>query len=218
MEAGCMSQETTGLKAALSIPWMYEFIQRAVGAGKARQIIADDYLKVRAGDHVIDVGCGTGEMIKSLPVGVRYVGFDLSEPYIRSARSQFGAQGRFECADVAYSRNLNLPAADVAYAIGLLHHLDDDQVVDLLRSLAEIIKPGGRVITVDPTLFDGQNRVAAFVAKRDRGRNVRSPSEYAVLARSVFPYAKHEVRNDLLRIPYSHCIVEMIGAELSAPA
>jgi len=213
-----MSQETTGLKAALSIPWMYEFIQRAVGAGKARQIIADDYLKVRAGDHVIDVGCGTGEMIKSLPVGVRYVGFDLSEPYIRSARSQFGAQGRFECADVAYSRNLNLPAADVAYAIGLLHHLDDDQVVDLLRSLAEIIKPGGRVITVDPTLFDGQNRVAAFVAKRDRGRNVRSPSEYAVLARSVFPYAKHEVRNDLLRIPYSHCIVEMIGAELSAPA
>ena len=213
-----MSQETTGLKAALSIPWMYEFIQTAVGAGKARKIIAADYLKVRAGDHVIDVGCGTGEMIKSLPVGVRYVGFDLSEPYIRSARSQFGAQGRFECADVAYSRNLNLPAADVAYAIGLLHHLDDDQVVDLLRSLAEIIKPGGRVITVDPTLFDGQNRVAAFVAKRDRGRNVRSPSEYAVLARSVFPYAKHEVRNDLLRIPYSHCIVEMIGAELSAPA
>lgn len=143
-----MVQEVTGLKAILSVPWMYEFMQTAVGAGKARDIIANDYLKVRTGDYVVDAGCGTGEMIKSLPNGIHYTGFDLSESYIHSARSQFGTQARFECADVAQARSLNLQAADVAYAIGLLHHLDDDQVLDLLRALAEIVKPG----SVKPTV------------------------------------------------------------------
>lgn len=204
-----MTQETTGIKAALSHPAIYDFVQNTLGARKARSVVAGEYLRLKQGELLVDVGCGTGEMFEFIPGGVSYVGFDMSEPYIHSARRRFGGKARFECMEVGRAAELDVRSADVALAFGLLHHLDDPEVTGLLATLNDIIRPGGRVITVDPTLFEGQSRLAAFVARRDRGRNVRSPAEYAALAGSVFPNTRHYVRNDLLRIPYSHCVMEM---------
>lgn len=207
-----MSQITSGLRAALSLPSVYDFVQNLVGARRARIELVRDYLRPQPQQLVVDVGCGTGEMLDALPDDIRYIGFDLSQRYIDSARIRYGARARFECRDVAQAVSLNVGSADLALAFGLLHHLEDNEVRSLLSTLRGLLAPGGRVVTIDPTLTAGQHPVAAFVARRDRGRNVRAPEQYRALAADVFGEVEVEVRHDLLRIPYSHCILQMRSA------
>lgn len=207
-----MSQTTSGLRAALSLPSVYDFVQNLVGAARARRELSAHYLRAESGQLFVDVGCGTGEMLDFLPAGVRYVGFDLSQRYIDSARRRYGERARFECLDVAEAGRLDIHDVDIALAFGLLHHLDDDQVLGLLQTLARLLGPQGRILTIDPTLSPGQHPLAAFVARRDRGQNVRSPDAYRALAAQVFDQVECEVRHDLLRIPYSHCILQMRAA------
>ncbi len=207
-----MSQTTSGLRAALSLPSVYDFVQNLVGAARARRELSAHYLRAESGQLLVDVGCGTGEMLDFLPAGVRYVGFDLSQRYIDAARRRYGERARFECLDVAEAGRLDIHDVDIALAFGLLHHLDDHEVLGLLHALARLLGPNGRILTIDPTLSPGQHPVAAFVARRDRGQNVRSPEAYRALAALVFDRVDCEVRHDLLRIPYSHCILQMRAA------
>jgi SAM-dependent methyltransferase len=207
-----MSQITSGLRAALSLPTVYDFVQNLVGARRARLELSAHYLRPQPEDLMVDVGCGTGEMLEALPANIRYVGFDLSQRYIDSARARFGDRARFECLDVAQAGSLDIRGIDLALAFGLLHHLDDHEVRGLLCTLKGLLRPGGRVVTIDPTLTPGQHPIAAYVARRDRGRNVRAPEDYRALACSVFDDVESEVRHDLLRIPYSHCILQMRAA------
>lgn len=207
-----MSQTTSGLRAALSLPSVYDFVQNLVGAARARRELSAHYLRAESGQLFVDVGCGTGEMLDFLPAGVRYVGFDLSQRYIDSARRRYGERARFECLDVAEAGRLDIHDVDIALAFGLLHHLDDHEVLGLLQTLVRLLGPNGRILTIDPTLSPGQHPVAAFVARRDRGQNVRSPDAYRALAAQVFDRVECEVRHDLLRIPYSHCVLQMRAA------
>jgi len=52
---------------------------------------------------------------------------------------------------------------------------------------------------------------------RDRGQYVRESAEYAMLAAQVFPEVRSFVRHDLLRIPYTHVILQC-GNEGSLPS
>ena len=51
---------------------------------------------------------------------------------------------------------------------------------------------------------------ARFLVARDRGQNVRTVSEYLALAEPYFPNIQHEIRSNLLRIPYTHIIAECV--------
>jgi hypothetical protein len=46
-----------------------------------------------------------------------------------------------------------------------------------------------------------------WLLSRDRGRYVRSPESYQRLAAAVFPHVQTTIREDLLRIPYTHFIM-----------
>lgn len=98
--------------------------------------------------------------------------------------------------------------ADIALAIGILHHLDDAEARALIQTAWNKLKPGGRFITLDGALVPDQSKVARGLILRDRGQNVRSPEEYARLATGIFSTVHATVRNDLLLVPYTHCILE----------
>lgn len=204
-----MAQITSGLRGILSSPMVYDFVQNALGAQSSRRTLVRDHFRPLPGDTMLDVGCGTGEITPHLPAGVSYLGIDLSPSYIASARQRYGHLGQFEVADVSDPLALSTQPVNLVTCIGLLHHLSDDECVALFRSIKRLLTPGGRFVTLDPTFVNGQHFIARELARRDRGRNVRSPQEYETLARSVFTDVKIVVRHDLLRIPYSHCILEI---------
>jgi SAM-dependent methyltransferase len=162
------------------------------------------------GMTVVDVGCGTAETLNFLPAGVHYHGFDLAAAYIETARERFGDRGTFRCADVTLIGPDELPQCDLAISFGVLHHLDDDDAKNLLDHLYTRLAPGGRLVTIDPAFDSTQSRLARAIIRRDRGQNVRTAKEYLSLMPQAFDRREVTVRHDLLRIPYTHAIVECI--------
>lgn len=203
-----MAQTTTGVRAFLSRPAVYDAFQLLVGAGGARRIISNEHLNINPGDNIVDVGCGTGTILEYLPQDVRYFGFDLSPEYIEAATRQHGARGTFVCKDVASLADDELPPCQVALAIGLLHHLDDAEAKSLLETLYRRLAPGGRVITVDPVFWAQQSPIARWLISRDRGRNVRTCDGYRQLVPATYSRVSVIRRDNLLNIPYSHAVME----------
>lgn len=206
-----MGQVTSGVRSVLSHPSVYNVVQSAFGARASRREVIAKYVRPAPGCRLLDIGCGTGEILELLPEDVEYWGFDLSPEYISSARARYGFRGRFECADVAqYLSTNDLPAADIVIAIGVLHHLDPGPAEDLIEIAWLALREGGRLVTVDPTFAQGQSRSSTWLVGRDRGQGVLRPEGFAALAATRFNDPTVTVRHDLLRIPYSHCIVECI--------
>lgn len=204
-----MAQTTTGLHRLLSHPIVYDAFQSLLGGESARRAIAAQYIRARSGDTVIDIGCGTGNMLAALPEGVRYHGFDLSPQYIEAARRRHADREdcQFHCADIAVLDSDRIPDCDLAIAFGLLHHLDDDEATEFFRILRPKLPPGGRIVTIDNTLIPGQHPVARELIRRDRGRNVRSPEGYLCLVPDGYAGKEVAIRHDLLRVPYTHLIM-----------
>lgn len=203
-----MSQVTTGIRRILSNPVVYDAFQALVGADAARTRISAEYFRAAPGMVVVDVGCGTAETLKFLPAGVHYYGFDLAAPYIETARERFGDAGTFRCADVTLIGPDELPECNLAISFGVLHHLDDDGARNLLSHLHSRLAVGGRLVTIDPAFDSAQSRLARAVIRRDRGQNVRTAQEYLSLMPHAFDRREVTLRHDLLRIPYTHAIVE----------
>jgi SAM-dependent methyltransferase len=195
------------LKSILSASWAYRLFGAAIGAHFARDRFASLYVRPSAGQRVLDIGCGTGDLVPYLP-GTVYVGFDASPIYIAAARSLHGDRGRFICQRVRDHVVENLAGFDVAIASGVLHHLDDAEALQLFRIAHASLKPGGRLVTYDGCYTDTQGAAARFLLSHDRGEHVRTEDAYRRLASQIFEHVQASLRDDLLRIPYTHIILE----------
>ncbi len=199
----------------LAQPRVYSLFRRLVGRDSARRVYAREHLRLRPGQSVLDLGCGPGDILKFLPA-VDYVGYDISAAYVERARRRFGHRGAFHCGAVAESLSLERNF-DVAIAHGLLHHLDDAAAQALFRVAKRALRPGGRLVTFDGCFAAGQSALARLFLRLDRGRYVRSREDYERLARSEFAEVRTFVRHDLIRIPYTHLIMECGTARPSPP-
>ncbi|MBI3946142.1 MAG: class I SAM-dependent methyltransferase [Armatimonadetes bacterium] len=108
---------------------------------------------VRAGERVLDVGCGRGELAcQSALAGARARGVDYSAAAIilcREARATYPEEvrRRLEFAEVDANTPLG-PAAtyDVAFFVDVAEHLYPEELHRALVAIREALKPGGRLI------------------------------------------------------------------------
>ena len=203
-----MGQINNGIFSILSHPFIYDAFQNIMGVRKLRSELNREFVRASLGDSVIDFGCGTAGILDSLPA-VEYFGFDISNKYIQYAKSRFGDRAHFECKNITEKDSASLPKFDIALALGVLHHLDDEEANGLLRTAFALLKKGGRLITVDPCYTFSQNILASFLIKQDRGQNVRDQAGYGAIAKSVFQNNSITVKH-LSWLPYKHCVMECI--------
>jgi SAM-dependent methyltransferase len=190
----------------LNLPWAYQMWGSVVGSDGYRKTLAREHIRARPSDRILDVGCGPGSMVPYLPRS-EYVGFDANPDYIQQAQRRF-PEAHFTCDRV---NEYNLPQSeyfDIVIALGILHHLEDKEAVQLFRMARRTLKPQGRLITLDGVWVAGQSRFAKFLLSRDRGRFVRRAEQYVALASTSFSTVNSTVRHDMLRIPYSHLVLE----------
>jgi SAM-dependent methyltransferase len=109
---------------------------------------ADTLRPGRDGGRVLDVGCGTGQVISRLKqAGFEAHGVDVSEPNIARARE---VSDRCQIYD-----GRRLPFAEgyfaSAGALNVLEHVDEPE--DFVRELVRVVEPGGRVVVSSPNFF-----------------------------------------------------------------
>jgi SAM-dependent methyltransferase len=208
-----MSQVTSGLRRVLAHPAVYDFFQNLVGASACRIRWTHDFLKPFSGARILDIGCGTAQLLRHLPADIDYTGFDMSEEYIEAARKRYGDRGRFSCDRVLATAEGDSETGDdsgsydIAVAFGVLHHLDDEEGRQVFRSARRALKPSGRFVTLDPAFIPDQGRLSRYVVSHDRGQNVRFPEAYAALGKGFFSDIKINVVRKALRIPTDQTIL-----------
>ena len=193
----------------LGLPAVYQALARMLGARDTRERFKRDYLKLRPGERILDIGCGPADILATLPPDVDYTGFDMEPRYIRAASQRYGDRGRFMVRAVSPDATDDLGTFDLVMAIGVLHHLTDAQADIIFASAARILKPGGRLITYDGAFVPGQSIMARVLLKMDRGRHVRPAPAYAALARRHFAQVEMHIVHDFLVLPYTLCILRV---------
>jgi len=111
--------------------------------------------------RVLSLGCGIGdtELLLAPHVG-EVLGIDLSPAAIRQARADAARLGihnvHFEQATTAQGRY------DVVIAIFFLHHLPDEELAALPKTLKDLLVPAGAFYSLDPS----RHRLSGAVGRR----------------------------------------------------
>jgi SAM-dependent methyltransferase len=196
------------IRSVLAIPAAYQLWWNMVGGPAWAKVLVDEYIQPRVGARILEIGCGPGTILRYLPQS-EYLGFDLSSKYIEVAKRRF-PQAQFVCERVSQFSLAKQDSFDVVLALGIVHHLDDAEAGRLFQIGHDALKPGGKLVTVDGVWTNDQSATARWLLARDRGEYVRGEQEYVKIASQEFGNIKPSVRHDLLRIPYTHLILECV--------
>jgi SAM-dependent methyltransferase len=117
-------------------------------------------LGVRAGDRLLDLGCGFGRhSYQAARLGAEVVAFDASPDEVRKVLDTFGAMGVAGELDAEAARvgavqgdALTLPFADGSFdrviASEVLEHIPQDEMA--MSELARVLRPGGSMAVTVP--------------------------------------------------------------------
>lgn len=111
---------------------------------------------VKAGDHVLDVGCGNGRAYQLFDgLAIEYEGIDVSRDLIREAR----AARRDLLVNFRVGSVLELPydgaTFDAVLAVAMLLHIPSEKYrLRALREMWRVLKPGGRLLMTNWQLWN----------------------------------------------------------------
>jgi cyclopropane-fatty-acyl-phospholipid synthase len=119
-------------------------------AQRAKLQLVCTKLGLRAGERVLDVGCGWGSFARyaAREHGVHVTGITLSEPQAALARERAAAAGLADQVDirVADYRDLGGEQFDAIASIGMVEHVGSVNIDAYARRLAAVLRPGGRLL------------------------------------------------------------------------
>lgn len=154
-----------------------------------------DTVQLKKGDYILDVGCGIGDLLKSLSdlKPLYCFGIDLSENMIERAQKTYSSI-RFTIGSVEklpYENNY----FNVVTLVGVFHHIQNP--IESLKEIKRVLKDDGEIIIGDFTLpigiRDGCNMFLPYMHTGDV--KVYSRSEMIRLFEQVgFKHIKWEQR------------------------
>ena len=143
--------------------------------------------RLAAGSRVLDVACGPGIVVEALARSAgEVIGCDITPEMLEKARERCAKAGianaRFK---PGRAEALPFPDAsfDVVVSRSAVHHFADPAAA--FREMARVVKPGGRVITVDVQSSESPEEAALHNALEI----LRDPSHVRMLPKSELHHA-----------------------------
>jgi len=202
-----MKKREFDLRNILSWPAAYGFFSNIIAPGKTYPIITKEYIRPKEGDKVLDIGSGISRISDFLP-SVEYFGLDMNQRYVEAAIKRYGDKGIFIYGKIDSDLPVRYSYYDIVLALGVLHHLDDAEASRLFAAAKRILRPGGRLVTLDGFYSDGQSKLVHYFLSADRGKYIRTREAYLAIATRFFTRIQEHVRRDLSVMPYDHIIME----------
>jgi ubiquinone/menaquinone biosynthesis C-methylase UbiE len=137
-------------------PWLlplYDPLTRALGAQDAHRRLVE-LADVRPGQRVLEIGCGTGNLlllVKRLRPGVEVVGLDPDAKALARARRKARREALAVELDEGFADALPYPDAafDRVLSAFMFHHLEAEDRVEALAEVARVLRPGGSLHLLD---------------------------------------------------------------------
>src|SRR5437879_5875369 len=83
------------------LPGGFDLWPRPAGAPESKRRFVSEHVRARSHDRVLDLGCGTGALLRHLPATVAYLGVDLDPSYVERALQRRRGRAEFVCADIS---------------------------------------------------------------------------------------------------------------------
>jgi cyclopropane-fatty-acyl-phospholipid synthase len=119
-------------------------------AQRAKLELVCTKLALQKGERVLDVGCGWGSFAihAAREHGVSVTGITLSEPQAKLARERAAAAGVDDLVDIRVMdyRELAGEQYDAIASIGMVEHVGANRIDEYARTLARLLRPGGRLL------------------------------------------------------------------------
>ena len=168
------------LDTIMSSPLVYRTWMAPFAEKKFAPIVTHNGLeRVR---RVLDVGCGPGTNACHFG-NSEYLGIDVNDRYIRSARRRYG--DRFVTADAAEFVAAPSDRFDFILVNSFLHHLDTSTTRRILENLGRLLTEDGHIHIMELVLPRSAS-VARFMARSDRGKFPRDQDEWAKIFQDSF--------------------------------
>jgi ubiquinone/menaquinone biosynthesis C-methylase UbiE len=125
------------------------------GTWQALRRMTMDLARLRPGERVLDVGCGTGSIAllakQRVGEGGRVCGIDPSLPMIARARRKAARRGLTIEFQPGVIERLPFPdqTFDIVLSTFMMHQIPDEVKRQGLAEIARVLTPGGRLLVVD---------------------------------------------------------------------
>lgn len=181
------------IKQLLNNPIAWEasrtFVNCAFGVYQKRLRLMHDYGLIDGNPSIIDIGCGSGQYA-NVTYG-KYLGIDLESRYIDYARRRNRFSNHlFRSADASTIANEE-QKFDIALMVDFLHHISDEQCVNILNSVKRIAKR--YIIIFEPVSINNHSLLGRFMAMCERGEHVRSSDKLCELLKKCELEATHNI-------------------------
>lgn len=154
---------------------LYDLLHLVSGLGRVHdEMVA--LAGLRDGQRVLDVGCGTGNLLRA--AGKRHPGVELFglDPDLKMlARAE--RKVRRARLDRGFAQELAFPdgSFDVVFSSLMLHHLDVPSKDEMLAEVRRVLRPDGVLVLADATHEAASKRIdaAGFTVEPTRVRKLR---------------------------------------------
>ena len=194
------------IRRLLNLPDVYRKFERIIARKNGRQDFCDRYIGRVQGKRILDLGCGTGDILDCISGEAEYVGIDNNSRYIDQDKVRFGERktASFYCTDLNVYAKESKRKFDMILMTGVIHHISDKEVEMVMDNIKTLLDCKGVFISLDACYVKKMNPIAKLLCRLDRGQYVRYKEQYLDIMNKHWSNVWYEIRTDTLRfLPYS---------------
>ncbi len=195
------------MKSILKYHFFYNLYQNLIGSGSFLKRYVETFILPEIRDKnsvkIIDIGCGTGNIVPYIPHNCEYTGVDVSENYIKYLKKKYSHKKNINF----IKQNVKEPLSfnekyDIIISEALIASLNDTNFELLLTEMKNFLKKGGKIVISDMNYKESHCAFEKFLLKNERGCYIRGQDDYKRIIEKYFTIEKTTEINKVYWFPY----------------